>query len=56
MRYFLRFYKKRSKKQKRPSYITLINNLPEGKKKYLSGAISLGHCRGHNCIYLFFLF
>lgn len=56
LRYFLRFYRKRSKKQKCPSYITINNLLPEKKRKYLSGTISLCHCRGHDCIRLVFYF
>ena len=34
-RYFLRFLINRFKEQKCPPYITLINNLPEDKKKYI---------------------
>ena len=54
--YFLRFFIKRSNKQKCPSYITIKNFLPKKKNKYLSGTISLCHCRGHDCIRLMFYF
>ena len=33
-----------------PSHITLSNLIPVDKREYLKGTISLGHCRGHNCI------
>ena len=53
---FLRYLKNRFKKQRCPSYVTLINNLPEGEKKYVNGSISLCHCRGHDCIIIVFYF
>ena len=52
--YFLRYLKNRLKKKKFSSYVTLVNNLPEGKKKYVNGSISLCHCRGYNCIIIVF--
>ena len=39
-----------------PSHITLNNLIPVDKREYLKGTISLGHCRGHNCIILVFYF
>lgn len=30
--------------------MSLFNDLPEVKKKYHQGTISLGHWRGHNCL------
>ena len=48
--FFLRQLKNRFKKQECLSYVTLINKLPEGKKKYVNGSISLCHCKGHDCI------
>ena len=50
LRYFLRSIINRFKKQECPYYVTLSNNLPEGKTKYVNGSISLGHCRDHDCI------
>ena len=48
--YFFRFLINRFKEKKCPSDITLKNNLPEDKKKYIDGSISLCHCRGYDCI------
>ena len=56
LRYFLRFLINRFTEQKCSTHVTLINNLPEGKKKYISGSISLCHCKGHGCILLEFYF
>ena len=39
-----------------PPHITLNNLIPVDKREYLKGTISLGHCRGHNCIILVFYF
>ena len=48
--YFFKFLINRFKEQRCPSHITLRNDLPEDKKKYFNGSISLCHCRGHDCI------
>ena len=50
LRYFLRYAINKSKKQECPSYVTLINNLPEGTMKYINGSISLCQCKGNDCI------
>ena len=39
-----------------PSHITLSNLIPIDKRNYLKGTISIGHCRGHDCIKLVFIF
>ena len=39
-----------------PSHITLKKLIPVDKREYLKGTISLGHCRGHNCIISVFCF
>ena len=46
MRYLLNKFRK----PKCSSHVVLKNNLPEDKKKYLTGTISLCYCRGHDCI------
>ena len=50
LRYFLRYLLNKFRKSKCPSHVILKNNLPEDKKKYVIGTISLCYCRGHNCI------
>ena len=37
-------------------HVTVFNLLPEDKKKYQSGTISLCHCRVHDTIFLRFYF
>ena len=39
-----------------PSHITLSNCIPHEKTKYVWGTINIGHCRGHHCIVLIFIF
>ena len=43
-------------KKKCPSYVTIKNELPKNKKKYLRGTISLCYCKGHDCIIAVFYF
>ena len=50
--YFLRLSTNKFRRQNIPNHITLVNKLPEDKKKYISGPINLCHCKGHNCILL----
>ena len=54
--YFLRYSKSKFKKQECPSYVTLINNLPEGKKKYVNRSINLCDCIAHDCIIIVLYF
>ena len=54
--YFLKFLINKFRDQKCPPYITLINNLPEDKQKYINGSISICHCKGRDCIILIFYF
>ena len=51
---FFKLPKKQIQKKKFSCYVTLVNNLPEGKKRYVNGSVSLCHCRGHNCIIIVF--
>ena len=37
-------------------HVALKNDLPEGKKIYFQGTISLCHCRGHDCLIVHFCF
>ena len=37
-------------------HVALKNDLPEDKKIYFQGTISLCHCRGHNCLIVHFCF
>ena len=39
-----------------PSDITLNNQILLEKRDYLKGTIHIGHCRGHDCIILLFVF
>ena len=50
--YFLRLSTYKFRRQNIPNHITLVNKLPEDKKKYISGSINLCHWKGHNCILL----
>ena len=54
--YFLRSIRYKFKKQECPSHVTVVNNLPEDKKKYVKCSISLCHCRGHDYIIIAFCF
>ena len=56
VRYFLRYLLNKLRKQKCPSHIILRNNLPEDKKKYITGTLSLCYCGGHDCIIAKFYF
>ena len=56
LRYFLRYLLNKLRKQKCPSHIIFRNHLPEDKKKYVTGTISLCYCRGHDCIIAKFFF
>ena len=50
LRYFLRYLLNKLRKQKCPSHAILRNNLPEDKKKYVLGTVSLCYCGGLDCI------
>ena len=52
---FNRITFKKLRKNRRPDNITLINFLND-KSKYLKDEIVIGHCKGHDCIFLFFIF
>ena len=43
-------------KKKCPSYVTIKNELPNNKKKYLREKISFCYCKGHDCIIGVFYF
>ena len=53
---FLRRLMKKKSRYLIPSHITLNNCIPIEKRSYLKGAISIGHCNGHECIILIFVF
>ena len=46
---------KKLRKNRAPNNATLINFLDD-KSKYFKGKIIIGHCKGHDCIMLFFYF
>ena len=52
---FNRITFKKLRKNRPPDNITLINFLND-KSKYLKDEIVIGHCKGHDCIFFFFLF
>ena len=46
---------KKFRKNRAPNNVTLIIFLDD-KSKHLNGEIIIGHCKGHDCIILFFNF
>ena len=55
-RIFHRAFMKKNSRYYLPSHITLSICIPHETRDYVKGKINIGHCRGHNCVILIFIF